>query len=85
MSLPCCRTFALAGTIFIAMASQSDAAGSIDPRCQSMHDKVGCTCAVQNGGYIRGHYWFTGGPRGVVRRGEGGREAYYACMRARGR
>ena len=84
MLLSHCRTFALVGTIFITMASQSAAAGGIDPRCESMRAKVRCTCAVQNGGYIRGRRWFTGGPRGVVRRGEGGREAYYACVRARG-
>jgi len=49
-----------------------------------MRDKVGCTCAVQNGGFIKGNRWYTGGPRGVIRRGEGGREAYYQCLRARG-
>ena len=67
MLLSRCRTFALVGTILVAMASQSHAAGNIDPRCQSMRDKVRCTCAVQNGGYITGGRWYAGGPRGVVR------------------
>jgi hypothetical protein len=80
---PLCRTFALAGAIFIAMASQSDAAGDIDPRCQSMRDKVRCTCALQNGGYIRGSRWYVGGPRGVIK-GGGHRNAYYSCVAARG-
>ena len=79
-----CRTFAFAGAIFIAMASQSDAAGSVDPRCQRMIDKVRCTCALQTGGYITGNRWYAGGPWGTVRSGEGGSEGYYACLRARG-
>ncbi len=24
----------------------------IDPRCKTFSDKLGCTCALQNGGYI---------------------------------
>ena len=79
----CCRTFALAGAVFIAMASPSDAAGDIDPRCQSMHDKVRCTCALQNGGFIRGRRWYVGGPRGTIK-GGGHRNAYYSCVAARG-
>jgi len=27
-------------------------AQAIDPRCTEMRDKVGCTCAVQNGGNV---------------------------------
>ena len=84
MSRSRCRIFAFVGAVSIVAGSQSHAAGSIDPRCQSMRDKVGCTCAVQNGGFIRGNRWYAGGPRGVIRRGEGGREAYYQCLRARG-
>ena len=34
--------------VFTAMAS----AQGIDPRCTAMRDKVGCTCAVQNGGNV---------------------------------
>jgi hypothetical protein len=28
------------------------AAQKIDPRCSTMKDKLGCTCAVQNGGKV---------------------------------
>ena len=76
--------FAFAGAILFAISSQSDAAGSIDPRCQRMLDKVRCTCALQTGGYISGGRWYSGGPWGTVRGGEGSQEAYYACLRARG-
>jgi hypothetical protein len=28
------------------------AQGGLDPRCSGMRDKLGCTCALQNGGFI---------------------------------
>lgn len=36
----------------------SFAAGSVDPQCTSMNDKVGCTCAVRTGGYVAGDRWY---------------------------
>ena len=84
MSFSPCKAFALAGAVFIAMSSQSDAAGSIDPRCKRMIDQVRCTCAVQTGGYVTGNRWYAGGVWGTVRSGEGGQEAYYACIVAHG-
>jgi hypothetical protein len=42
----------------LAMAAVSSQAGAaeIDPRCavmSSMHEKIACTCALQNGGWVR--------------------------------
>ena len=51
---------ALGFAVTIATAAQ---AITIDPRCESARDKVGCTCALQTGGTIglnrRGGIWWT--------------------------
>ena len=36
-----------------SLLATSASALQIDPRCRNMRDKIGCTCAVQNGGDIR--------------------------------
>jgi hypothetical protein len=41
---------AAAGVVWMLAASAE--AQQIDPRCVTMKDKVGCTCALQNGGGI---------------------------------
>ena len=49
---------ALGFAVTIATAAQ---AFTIDPQCQSMSDKVGCTCALQTGGRIvnrKGSVWW---------------------------
>jgi hypothetical protein len=37
----------------LSLWTGSASAAQIDPRCKGMKDKLGCTCAVQNGGDIR--------------------------------
>jgi hypothetical protein len=52
----------------------------IDPRCRNMRDKIGCTCALQNGGGIdaRNHWW--------SRPGQTVNEAFVQCsLKAKGR
>jgi hypothetical protein len=33
----------------------------IDPQCSKARDKIGCTCAVQNGGFVdpNTHWWWS--------------------------
>jgi hypothetical protein len=57
--------------------SAGHAAAGIDPQCAKMRDKVGCTCALQNGGEIR--------PNGQWRYPGRTVEAFSACMRKAGR
>jgi hypothetical protein len=72
--------FALATTATAALAL------SIDPRCATMRDPLGCTCAVQNGGGIsvdRG----TGGTRWYSKRGAhaAANEKFVQCQMKAGR
>ena len=45
----------------VVLFAHAAAAIEIDPRCRNMHDKVGCTCAMQNGGGIHPfkRVWFS--------------------------
>jgi hypothetical protein len=55
-------------------------AGAQDPRCSRVRDKIGCNCAMQNGG------WFTGSGNWVTRRGNAApNEAFIRCMKRQGR
>jgi hypothetical protein len=60
-------------------------AQSIHPRCATMRDKVGCTCALENGGTIVQRPG--GGSRWVSRPGGNWHvnEAFVQCMRRHGR
>jgi len=59
------------------------AAQDVDPRCSKVRDKVGCTCAVRNGGHVA-----VGGT--VYRVGSGSKqenrqnERYFECLRTNG-
>jgi len=49
------KPFLIAMTVICLFAPpvlQSTSAQDIDPQCNKMHDKVACTCALQNGGRI---------------------------------
>jgi hypothetical protein len=58
------RPFLLIAFVMAATSSAAYAL-SIDPRCAKMRDRLGCTCAVQNGGGIktdrgtRGTRWYS--------------------------
>jgi hypothetical protein len=73
-------------TAALALLATSAEAQQIDPKCAkyNFRDKVGCTCAVQNGGAIiprRGGGW-----RWVHRIGsQAVNEGYVQCMRRNGR
>jgi len=46
---------------------------TIDPQCAKMDDKIGCTCALQNGGSIgirhgRMEWWFGRGNAATVQK-----------------
>ena len=71
---------------FIWMLAAGADAQQIHPRCMTMKDKVGCTCAVENGGGIgrrpgtNRKRWYSkrGGQRHV-------NEAFVQCMIRNGR
>jgi hypothetical protein len=42
---------AIASVALLSIATNADAQ-RIDPRCTTMRDKVGCTCALENGGGV---------------------------------
>jgi len=73
-------------TAALALFATSAEAQRIDPRCakHNFRDKVGCTCALENGGSIiprRGGGW-----RWVHRVGsQAVNEGYVQCMRRNGR
>jgi hypothetical protein len=59
------------------------AQGGIDPRCNRAQDKIGCTCAVQNGGFIDPNtkWWYS-----KLNRNAPTNEAFVQCqMRRRGK
>jgi hypothetical protein len=37
----------------IVLSSHAARAQKVDPRCAKMKDPAGCTCALENGGWIR--------------------------------
>lgn len=47
--------------LMLSLGLSSVSAQSIDPRCSKMRDKLGCTCALQNGGWLSadGQNWYT--------------------------
>ena len=76
-------TIALAFGLVFVLAAGADAQ-QIHPRCTSMKDKVGCTCALQNGGSIEPTPG--GGWRWYHRRGgQSVNEGYIQCMKRHGR
>jgi hypothetical protein len=69
--------------VALALSVSTANAQGIDPRCAKMRDKVGCTCALQNGGYIKP----TGG-WASARKTSSGRptnQAFTQCLINRGR
>jgi hypothetical protein len=42
----------LAAAFGLVLLTSAAHAQRVDPRCARAGDKIGCTCAVQNGGYI---------------------------------
>jgi hypothetical protein len=64
-------------TASAAIAKQQRAQMPVDPQCRTMRDKVGCTCAVQNGGKVL--------PSGRWQYSGRGTPAFSACMYRAGR
>ncbi len=78
----------LLGTAMLAFVATDAAAQKIDPRCQRMFDKIGCTCALENGGYItRLGTWTANKPgRTGTNSGTYLNEEFYRCnMRHKGK
>jgi hypothetical protein len=78
------RLVLVSGAIWL-LAGSADAQ-QIDPRCVTMKDKVGCTCALQNGGGI-GRRPGTNRKRWYSKRGGQTHvnEAFVQCMIRHGR
>lgn len=78
----CSVLCAAAVVVMIAAAAQAQA---IRPECAKMRDKVGCTCALENGGRIitkpgsSRRYWASRMARQAVN------EGFVACMKRNGR
>lgn len=72
---------AIAGLV---LSFSEASAQAVDPQCRNMRDQVGCTCAVQNGGYVQGTRWFTGSGGGRGRNARSN-EAYTQCLIRAGR
>lgn len=65
----------------LSMAGSAEAQG-VDPRCAKARDKLGCTCAVQNGGGIdeaTGRWYSTRSRRAATN------EAFIQCQLRAGR
>ena len=76
---------ALAAAVLVLFAPSADAQ-RVHPRCGKFNfrDKVGCTCALENGGAIEPRPG--GGWRWVHRRGyQSVNEGYVQCMKRHGR
>jgi hypothetical protein len=59
-------------------------AQSIRPECMKMRDPIGCTCALENGGYIEPARRGYKGPRWYSRPAQGHtNEAFVRCNMAR--
>lgn len=74
-------SIAFAGGLSVLLTTLPALAQKIDPQCAKMRDKVGCTCAIQNGGQVvaepgGGYRWFYPG-RSI--------DAFAQCMRRAGR
>jgi hypothetical protein len=82
------KSLVLAAVMF-ALSATCAAAQKIDPRCAKMRDKIGCTCALQNGGHILPQGRWTANRPGQTRGTNAGHhlnEEFYKCnMRYRGR
>src|SRR3974390_1861592 len=81
------KVLILASTVLAFFATES-AAQKIDPRCARMRDPLGCTCALETGGYItRQGRWTANRPgRGSTNAGRHLNEDFYKCnMRFRGK
>jgi hypothetical protein len=60
------RGFIVALTL-TALPVASATALTIDPKCAKMDNKIGCTCALQTGGYIDGSgHWHSPHVRGAM-------------------
>jgi hypothetical protein len=71
-------------SVAVWMLAGSADAQQINPRCMNMRDKVGCTCALANGGTIEPRQG--GGWRWIHRRGyQSVNEGYIQCMKRHGR
>lgn len=49
------KSFSLLSVLLLSIfciQAKAAAQQGIDPRCTGMRDKIGCTCAVQNGGNV---------------------------------
>jgi hypothetical protein len=81
------RSVTCAAAVFAALmlTATEGNAQQIDPRCSKMRDPLGCTCALQNGGYII----YGPPPRWASARGtNGGRatnQAFTQCLIRHGR
>jgi hypothetical protein len=81
------KALILSSAILAVVATEA-AAQKIDPRCTRMRDPVGCTCALENGGYIttQGNWTANKPGRGGTDAGRHLNEAFYQCnMRRKGR
>jgi hypothetical protein len=48
-----------------AMSCSAARSMEVDPRCKKAADELGCTCAVQVGGWVMANGdWWGGGPKG---------------------
>jgi len=75
--------FAAGLAVWFAASAQ---AMDTHPDCKAMKDKVGCTCALNNGGAIVRHtyqYSWVSRPQGTHRAGPN--EAFIQCMKRNGR
>jgi hypothetical protein len=74
------RASALVAIGSLALAFLVTTASAQDPRCSKARDKIGCNCAMQNGG------WITPDGGWATRRGNAApNEAFIKCMKSRGR
>jgi hypothetical protein len=73
------------GSVILMMmfAGSALAQGGIDPQCRGARDKIGCTCAVQNGGFVDPNtkWWYSKRSRNAPTN-----EAFVQCqIRRRGK
>jgi hypothetical protein len=75
------RGLAVAITLTV-LSTASGFAITIDPQCASMNNKIGCTCALQSGGFVDGnHRWHPPHVRGT---GATANPAFQQCIRDAG-
>lgn len=60
LQLAAIAALAMGSILFVPEAD----ALTINPKCQKMRDKIGCTCALENGGHL-----YAGGTRWASARG----------------